>query len=450
MRVHHLTAFHQGGAGIAARRLHSLILKAEIDSQLFIDDLMTKDVIEDGALPSATSKWDSQATWIDLARAAFRYPQQKLRRRRYLRGRSGYFSQPWRIVPKRPSHLLSECDLLHLHWVARLIDGDRFFDYLPAELPVVWTLHDMNPLTGGCHHADACQNYRTGCGHCPMLNRPNSDDLSRKIFIAKMQLFKRRCIHIVTPSYWMESIARESPIAREFASIRTIYNGIDLELFQRSHGKRLRDALGIDSDAVVLGYGAESLTNQRKGISEFFKLLKHLSHMRNVVGLVFGRGPVPMEQGVRVYQLGSLNTASELSEAYSAMDVFVSPTHAEILGQAILESQACETPVVAFGVGGVHESVADGETGILASLHNFEDLLHKTLLIIDGPDLRQRMGRAGRRRVERLFDAKHSITRHLQLYKECLSTALHKSSHSVENARPDAQPFRGSIGCKRL
>lgn len=450
MRVHHLTAFRHGGAGVAARRLHSLILKAGIDSQLFIDDLTAQDLIDDKALPRENPEWDSHASLIDLVCAAFRFPQQKIRKRRYLRGRNGYFSQPWRMVPKRPSHQLSECELLHLHWVARLIDGDRFFDFLPTELPVVWTLHDMNPLTGGCHHADACQNYRTGCGHCPMLNRPNANDLSRKVFEAKERLFKRRDIHIVTPSYWMESIARESPFAPDFASIRTIYNGIDLELFRRSNGKRLRDALGIPGDAVVLGYGAESLTNQRKGINEFCQVLQHLSQVRNVVGLVFGKGSVPMKLGAHVYQLGSLRTEPELATAYSAMDIFVSPTHAEILGQAILESQACETPVVAFGVGGVNESIADGETGLLASLHNFEDLLHKTLLIIDEPDLRHRMGHAGRRRVERLFDAKNSVTHHLELYEECLSTHRHKSAQSREQARSDARPFLRAIGRERL
>src|SRR5690606_6773811 len=48
---------------------------------------------------------------------------------------------------------LPSCDIVNLHWVARFVDFTSFFSHVPVRTPVVWTLHDMNPFTGGCHYS---------------------------------------------------------------------------------------------------------------------------------------------------------------------------------------------------------------------------------------------------------------------------------------------------------
>ncbi|MEC9093456.1 MAG: hypothetical protein VX438_12160, partial [Planctomycetota bacterium] len=68
--------------------------------------------------------------------------------------------------------------LVHLHWVAFLLDYITFFRSLPVAIPVVWTLHDMNAFTGGCHYSAGCNRYKHGCGNCFQLANPSSDDLS--------------------------------------------------------------------------------------------------------------------------------------------------------------------------------------------------------------------------------------------------------------------------------
>jgi glycosyltransferase involved in cell wall biosynthesis len=91
---------------------------------------------------------------------------------------------------------------------------------------------------------------------------------------------------------------------------------------------------------------------------------------------------------------------------------------------------ACETPVVASAVGGIKEVVVDGETGLLVAVDQlnespFEpvnpdkfarDLAAKINLLMSNPELRIRMGKAGRRRAERLFSWKAIASQTRDLY----------------------------------
>jgi glycosyltransferase involved in cell wall biosynthesis len=102
---------------------------------------------------------------------------------------------------------------------------------------------------------------------------------------------------------------------------------------------------------------------------------------------------------------------------YSHATVFCCPSIYEPFGIINLEAMACGTPVVATAVGGIPEVVVDGETGVLVPLDqgaagSFEprnperfsaDLAAAINRLLDDPELRERMARAGRERVERMF-----------------------------------------------
>ena len=68
-------------------------------------------------------------------------------------------------------------DILNLHWVSG--------GFVPIEAlaqfqqPLVWTLHDMWPMTGGCHYSHGCDRYQKACGRCPQLDSHTDWDLSR-------------------------------------------------------------------------------------------------------------------------------------------------------------------------------------------------------------------------------------------------------------------------------
>jgi colanic acid/amylovoran biosynthesis glycosyltransferase len=97
----------------------------------------------------------------------------------------------------------------------------------------------------------------------------------------------------------------------------------------------------------------------------------------------------------------------ELRAFYEDAQLFCLPTFAEGLGVVLLEAMACGLPVVSSLVMGVPEVVDDGETGLLVRPGRPDLLAEAIERLAAAPDLRERMGRAGRRRVVEEFDVKH-------------------------------------------
>ena len=124
-----------------------------------------------------------------------------------------------------------DCDVLNLHWIAFLCDYPSFFSSLPHRLPTVWTLHDMNPFTGGCHYAADCERFQTGCGDCIQVANPQPDDVSRYAFQLKRKSMRSKQLHVVTPSHWLGSLAQQSPIWPKRTEFSVIPYGLELDLY---------------------------------------------------------------------------------------------------------------------------------------------------------------------------------------------------------------------------
>jgi glycosyltransferase involved in cell wall biosynthesis len=90
----------------------------------------------------------------------------------------------------------------------------------------------------------------------------------------------------------------------------------------------------------------------------------------------------------------------ELHRYYGAADAVVTVPHYEPFGMTPLEAMACATPVVGSKVGGIKTSVADGETGYLVPPKDPRALASRLVYLLSDASLRDRMGRAARRRIE--------------------------------------------------
>jgi len=429
MIVDHLNAGTGGGAAIAARRLHHALRAAGVTSRLWYSRRERIELAEpdchawtDPPGPVATMRRIAESPWTIARRLALKWDQKWS-----LRGRPhdlALFNLP-RLARGTPWDLKAmQTHLLHLHWVAKMIDYPTFFASLPKTLPIVWTLHDMNPFTGGCHHSDGCQAYTDSCGHCPQLGISGENDLSRRSLCVKLAALRAKNLHIVAPSRWIAACARNSRLLRAAVTIRTIPHGLDVDRFAPRAKPAAKRAIGIDPRSIVVGFGAASIEDRRKG---FRQLVAAFSHLRardyhRLVALVFGAGRAPRWNvpNCRLIMVGHLDDTGRQADVYSAADLFVVPSLVEVFGLTGLEAMACSTPVVAFASGGIADYVRPMQTGLLAKVGDSQDLARQIDWLIERPRHRRRMGENGRQMVCQEFDIRQQAARHIELYRELL------------------------------
>jgi glycosyltransferase involved in cell wall biosynthesis len=122
-----------------------------------------------------------------------------------------------------------------------------------------------------------------------------------------------------------------------------------------------------------------------------------------------GRAPVEL-----------LGDRSDVGELLADADVFVLSSRSEGMPLSILEAMAAGLPVVASSVGGIPELVRDGETGRLVPPGNEGSLATALEETLDDPELRARLGAAGRRRVVDHFSVEACRAAHLELFRSLL------------------------------
>jgi glycosyltransferase involved in cell wall biosynthesis len=310
-------------------------------------------------------------------------------------------------------------DILHLHWL-----GDGFLS--PWSIgrlaaPVVWTMHDTWPFTGGCHWLKECKNYRHSCGRCPELLSARKLDLSHLHWRLKRRSVLRLKPTVVSPSRAYAALARQSGMLAG-CRVEHIPNGIDTQVFRPRDKDVARGLLGLPHDRPLILFGAvEATHDHNKGFDLLITALHHLQTEKrtDVVCAVFGTSSDAIDEVPCSFRfLGQLRDELTLALAYSAADIFVCPSRQENLPNTIMESLACGTPVVAFAIGGIPDLAEHGVTGYLAAPHDPHALAEGIALLLDNPGLRENMAVASREKAERGFSMPVVVKRYLALYEE--------------------------------
>ena len=228
------------------------------------------------------------------------------------------------------------------------------------------------------------------------------------------------------------------------AKVHVIYNGIDLEEYQRTKSTETLVRYGVDPALpYVLFVGR--ITRQ-KGVTHLVEAIQYLPAGTQVV-LCAGAPDTPeiaaeMREkveaaralGANVVWIEKMVTKPETIELYSNCAVFCCPSVYEPFGIINLEAMACQAAVVASATGGILEVVVDGETGYLVPFEpdpvttfpvNPEqfsrDLAAKISALLQSPARARAFGAAGRRRVEETFAWSAIAAQTAALYQKLLS-----------------------------
>jgi glycosyltransferase involved in cell wall biosynthesis len=415
--VAHFTSQLTGGANIAAQRLHLALCRAGVKSVLHFG---TGEAVDSTMVPAFQNRTFFWRNAVALANS--------WRGRREAKG--GFVTSP-RWVRKTPIQRFGGLpEVINLHWVARWLDLPSFFGSLPPGAPVVWSLHDLIPITGGCHYPGQCDHFTRQCGNCPQQKKPGPLDDTYKFFCIKDRCYSGKNLHFVGNSEWTSSQIRRSGLAKYAISIQTIHYGLDVEKYKPVDKLCARRALGISDDRFVVGFACSDFSEERKGAALLLEALKILSAQENLL-LTFGTGKWPSASGIETMQLGTLNSPQLQCLFYSALDVFAMPSRVETFGNVALEAMACETPVIAYAAGGLTDVVVDRETGLLEpEIGSVSGLARMLQWMWQHPEERIGMGMAGRQRVIRNFSDSLMASRYTKLYHELVPMGESFGIHS--------------------
>lgn len=369
MNIIHITTSNRGGAGLAAVRLHESLLAQGVSSKL-LSWYQFPSVVKEQYLfrEQDCSKFPLLISIKELTLKVFkrlglyrplsvRYAEKHLKDQ--LQGFE-HFSFPFSSFDLSKHPLVKKADVIHLHWVS-----DGFMDYATffknCNKKIIWTLHDMNPFTGGCHHSDGCIKFEMSCTICPQLKNTIDENYSETILKIKRSALSginNSQMQIAAPSKWLTDLSAKSTLFKRFRH-QTIHNIINKRVFKIQDKTEARKKLKLPLDKQIVLFVSHDVSNTRKGIDLLVKALSQFENNESVLVCSVGSSPGNFDFTVPHIKMEYVNDEQTMAQLYSAANVFVLPSVAENFPNTICESLLCGTPVVAFNVGGIPELIND-------------------------------------------------------------------------------------------
>jgi len=225
------------------------------------------------------------------------------------------------------------------------------------------------------------------------------------------------------------------------ARVHVIHNGIDLNQYRKVDSNGALKRYGIDPATPYLFFVGR-ITHQ-KGFQHLVRAIQFMDRDFQIVLCAAAPDTPQLAEEMRIaverakaqrpgiIWINEMIDQQSACELYSHAAVFVCPSIYEPFGIINLEAMACETAVVASAVGGIKEVVVDGQTGFLVPLAQMnespfeatnpekfaKDLAERVNQLMADPKLREKFGKAGRKRVEEHFSWASVAVKTKKLYE---------------------------------
>ncbi len=394
MKIDHITFSRNGGAGIVAETIasaqralgHDVNVVSVVDSDLRSEPLKKPLLTIAAALDEWALSSHSEKTLFSP-----------------LRGN---------LEALDPAEIRPD-SIIHLHWMPGVMSPQRVKTLLESGRKVVWTLHDMNPFTGGCHHSHDCEQFTEGCSSCPQARKAFRRIVSIHLQCRTLER-KYPNLRVVSPTTWMLNQASRSTVFRDQQNL-LIDNPIDDIFFGKTNRLTVRDQLGMGVDTFVGAVVAKDLSDANKNVALVIRAFEQASVRANQrLGLVLigKNGSSYLSKLVDINWLGEMSR-KKISENAGAADIFLSGSIAESAGMTIIEGAAMGIPSVVLENGGTSSLIEHMKTGILC--RDSESLVSSILLMIEDSELRSELGASAKTYAENHRAAKVA-TSYLELY----------------------------------
>lgn len=265
--------------------------------------------------------------------------------------------------------LVLEADVVHLHWICQgMISIKSLTNLSMLNKKIVWTLHDMWPVTAVSPHLKDPNVYES-----PWNNKEKK--LVDRVWNIKKNIYPQLNPLFVGCSNWIKEKAEKSELA---CSLKTasIPNPIDTDMYSPKEPKRHKDSFTII-------FGAVNTSDPRKGFKQIINAIKLLKGRGSIDRLnikikIFGyldNNAIQIADNLGLEYIGYIESQQKMIDIYRQADCLVVPSLFENLPNTIMEAMSCALPSVAFNVGGIPEMIEDGVTGFIGSVEYGENAL---------------------------------------------------------------------------
>ncbi len=360
----------KGGAAVAANRLTEALINNGVKAKMLVMEKQTSSIY----VASGVGRWRGLLCFF-LERLVIWVANLFSRRNLFTVSIANVGSD----ITNTPE--FREADVVHLHWINQGFLSIRSLrKILDSGKPLVWTMHDMWPLTAICHYSYDCMRFREACGECPFLRFPKRHDLSWQVMRKKVKLMQGRRINMVAVSSWLADQARQSAVTK-YQNVTVIPNALSLSHFHALSRTASRELLALPDRKIIL-FGAARIDAPIKGLHYLLDairlLMERKTFRREQLYLVLFGGlkdekllqQIPIDYSY----LGFVKDEDDLSNVYSAANVVVSSSLYETFGQTLIEAQACGCIPVSFNNSGQRDIIEHKVNGYLAEYKSVESL----------------------------------------------------------------------------
>lgn len=391
-----------GGAAKAAYRLHTALNLNNIDSYMIVENKTTNEdkIIAVGNFLTAKLRAYFDVIPVKLYKNRLKIP----------------FSPAWVPSSQKLIKTIKELDpdIVHLHWICG--GFIKIEDIIKLNKPIIWTMHDMWPFTGGCHYSNGCEKYQDECKYCYILQSIKERDLSNYVFKRKINTYNKiKKIYMVAPSYWIKKIAQKSKILNNI-EILNIPNTIDTNLYCQFDKKMIKKEFNFDEKTKIILFGAmNAITDPKKGFDKLLEATRYIKD-KNIKIIIFGsKKPNNFYEDKFIF-FDKIAEENKLVKLYNISDVVVVPSLEENLSNVIMESLSCGTPVVAFNIGGNSDMIDHMMNGYLAKPFDTKDLYEGIMWVLNNKDY-STLRKNAREKVLKHFSYNAIITKYIKLYE---------------------------------
>ena len=358
-------------------------------------------------------------------------PYSRLRERIY-RKLSYWLANDLDLFPS--GHILRQpyftaADIIHCHNLHSNFFNLGILPKMAAQKPLVWTLHDMWPITAHCAHSYD-EGISSGFWQCPALEGypPIAWHNEKYLENKKRSIYAQTPMHIVVPSHWLkekveQSILRDKPI-------QVIYNGIDTRIFKPMEQSAARRRLDLPQDKIIILFLAKrGQSNPGKGGQHAYAAMDALAHEKNLFFIDLGGDEDARDENI--LRKSFVTNEETLAAYYAAADIFLYPWLAESFGLVVAEALACGLPVVSFAAGALPELVDHQKTGYIARYADMQDLISGIRWLLGRSEYERRKMRDNAvAKISSGFTIDHMTRQYIELYEK-LYHAQHRTKTAI-------------------